>query len=100
MWFWSTELRFESLGENMEKLLVKFFKNEPLTADEAKAMLKEYARLVGKDANDIIEKMFAHSNPIAHQMILSALNVSANYLTQHYTVTKVFSKEGNLLMVY
>lgn len=84
----------------MEKLLIKFFKNEPLTADEANAILKEYTRLAGKNANDIIEKMFVQNNPIAHQMILSALNVSANYLTQHYTITKVFSKEGNLLMVY
>ena len=85
----------------MKTLLVKYFKGESLTIDEVKAILKEYIHLTGKNAGDVVDKVFSQNvNPIVHQLIMTALNTSANYLTQHYTITRVFSKEGNLLMVY
>lgn len=85
----------------MEKLLVKYFRNESLTENEVKAILKEYIHLTGKNAGDVVEKVFSQNmNPIVHQLITTALSTSAHYLTQHYTITRVYSKEGQLLMVY
>jgi len=92
------------LRENMETLLVKYFRNESLTENEVKAILKEYIHLTGKNAGDVVEKVFSqisqNMNPIVHQLITTALSTSAHYLTQHYTITRVYSKEGQLLMVY
>ena len=86
----------------MQKLLVKYYRGESLTIDEVRVILEEYVKLAEKNAGDVIAKMLSQNlnHPIAHQLITVALDTSARYLSGHYTITRVFNKEGHQLMVY
>jgi hypothetical protein len=87
---------------DMQNLLVRFFRGESLGIEEVRAILKEYVRLAEKDAGDVIDRMLALdlNNPFARQQINNALHNSASFLSSHYTITRVFDKEGHILMVY
>ncbi len=86
----------------MQNLLVRFFKGEALGVQDVKAILNEYVRLAEIDAGDVVDRMLALdlNNPFARQQISNALHNSASFLSSHYTITRVFDKEGHQLMVY
>lgn len=55
---------------------------------------------IGKSNPDLISKLIDPMNPFAQGMLQQAVDVSARLLAEEYTITRLYSKEGNLLMVY
>jgi len=79
-------------------ILKKYYGNQEITLEEAVMLIEEYMR-----QHDIVKPNFISnliSHPASQMLMQKAIAYSAEYLTQIYTITRVFSKEGNLLMVY
>lgn len=79
-------------------ILKKYYCNQPITIEEAVMLIEEYMR-----QHDIVKPNFISNliNHPANQMLLQkAIAYSAEYLTQIYSILRLYSKEGNLLMVY
>ena len=54
----------------------------------------------GKTDSTIIQKIIDPMNPFGQGMLQQAINVSVVLLAEEYNITKLYSKEGQLLMVY
>ncbi len=84
----------------MKELVIKYFRGHALTIDECVKLMEEYMSKTGKSNPDLISKMLDPMNPFAQGMLQHAVDVSARLLAEEYTITRLYSKEGNLLMVY
>lgn len=84
----------------MKELVIKYFRGHALTIDECVKLMEEYMSKTGKSNPDLISKMLDPMNPFAQGMLQQAVDVSARLLAEEYTITRLYSKEGNLLMVY
>ena len=84
----------------MKELVIKYFRGHALTIEECVKLMESYMVKVGKSNPDLISKLTDPMNPFAHGMFQHAVDVSARSLAEDYAITRVYSKEGNLLMVY
>lgn len=84
----------------MKELVIKYFRGHALTIDECIKLMEAYMAKIGKSNPDLISKLIDPMNPFAQGMLQQAVDVSARLLAEEYTITKLYSKEGNLLMVY
>ena len=82
----------------MKNLLVKYYNGNELTLDEVVRLLNEYMRVMGKTDNTIIQNML--KSPMAQQLFQKALHIAAERLKEDYTITTVYSKEGQKLIVF
>jgi hypothetical protein len=84
----------------MKELVIKYFRGQALTIDECVKLMETYMAKIGKSNPDLISKLIDPMNPFAQGMLQQAVDVSARLLAEEYTITRLYSKEGNLLMVY
>lgn len=84
----------------MKELVIKYFRGHALTIDECIKLMEVYMAKIGKSNPDLISKLIDPMNPFAQGMLQQAVDVSARLLAEEYTITRLYSKEGNLLMVY
>jgi hypothetical protein len=84
----------------MKTILIKYYSGHPIQMEEIVKLLEEYMNHTGKKNPVLLQTILSPNNPFRNDMINKAVQVSADYLSSLYTITRVFSKEGNLLMVY
>ena len=84
----------------MKELVIKYFRGHALTIDECIKLMEAYMAKIGKSNPDLISKLIDPMNPFAQGMLQQAVDVSAKSLSEEYTITRLHSKEGNLLMIY
>jgi hypothetical protein len=84
----------------MRELVIKYFRGHALTIDECVRLMEEYMRKTGKSNPDLISKLLDPMNPFVQGMLQHAVDTSARLLAEEYNITKLYSKEGQLLMVY
>jgi hypothetical protein len=84
----------------MKELLVKYFRGHPLNISEVIAILTEYMSKIGKYNQNIIDFVSNPMNPFSQETIQWALSKAATSLASDYNITRLFSKEGALIMVY
>ena len=84
----------------MRELIIKYFRGHALTIDECVRLMEEYMRKTGKSNPDLISKLLDPMNPFVQGMLQHAVDTSARLLAEEYAITKLYSKEGQLLMVY
>jgi hypothetical protein len=82
----------------MRNILLKYFSGHPLTIDEVIMLVEEYMKKNNKVYPNFIHNMV--TSPASQMLIQKALELSADDIKEDYTITRVFSKEGQLLMVY
>ena len=82
----------------MKNIIVKYLSGQPIDLNEAASLIEEYMKRENKVQPNFIQNMFNH--PAAQMLVDRAVSLSVEYLTQYYTITRVYSKEGQLLMVY
>ena len=84
----------------MRELVIKYFRGHALTIDECVKLMEGYMSKTGKSNPDLISKLLDPMNPFVQGMLQHAVDVSARLLAEEYDITKLYSKEGQLLMVY
>jgi hypothetical protein len=84
----------------MKDLIIKYFRGHPLNIDECVKLMEAYMIKIGKNNPTIIQKLIDPMNPFAHGLLQQAVEVSARTLSEDYSITRVISKEGHLLMIY
>ena len=84
----------------MKELIIKYFRGHALNIDECVKLMEEYISKTGKSNPDLISKMLDPMNPFAQGMLQHAIDVSARSLAEDFAVVRLYSKEGQLLMVY
>ena len=84
----------------MKDLIIKYFKGQPLNINECVSLMEAYMTKTGKTDSTIIQKIIDPMNPFGQGMLQQAINVSVVLLAEEYNMTKLYSKEGQLLMVY
>ena len=82
----------------MRNIIIKYLSGQPIDMNEAVQLIEEYMKRNNKVKPDFISNMISH--PASQMLLDRAVGLSVEYLIEHYTITKVHSKEGNLLMVY
>jgi len=84
----------------MKDLIIKYFSGQPINIDECVKLMEAYMVKVGKTNSTIIQKLIDPMNPFGQGMLQQAVEVSARTLSEDYSITRVISKEGHLLMIY
>jgi hypothetical protein len=84
----------------MKDIIIKYFRGHALNIDECVKLMEEYMSKIGKSNPDLISKMLDPMNPFVQGMLQHAIDVSARSLAEDFAITRLYSKEGNLLMVY
>ena len=84
----------------MKDLIIKYYRGHPLNIDECVKLMEAYMIKIGKNNPTIIQKLIDPMNPFAHGLLQQAVEVSARTLSEDYSITRVISKEGHLLMIY
>jgi hypothetical protein len=84
----------------IKDLIIKYFRGQPLNIDECVKLMEAYMVKIGKTDPDFISKIIDPMNPFGQHMLQQAVDSSARLLSEDYSITKVFSEEGNLLMIY
>ena len=84
----------------MKNILVRYYSGQPIQMEEIAKILEEYMDRADRKNPVLLQAILSPNNPFRNDMINKAVQVSADYLSSFYTITRVFSKEGNLLMVY
>ena len=84
----------------MKELIIRYFRGQALTIDECVKLMEAYMVKIGKSNPGLISKMIDPMNPFGPSMLQQAVDVSAKSLSEEYTITRLHSKEGNLLMIY
>jgi hypothetical protein len=82
----------------MKSLLLKYFSGQPLTIDEVIQIIDVYMKKNNKEYPNFIHNML--SSPASQMLIQKALELSIEDIKDDYTITRLYSKEGQLLMVY
>lgn len=82
----------------MKNIIVKYLSGQPIDLNEAASLIEEYMKRENKVQPNFIQNLFSH--PASQMLVDRAVSLSVEYLTQYYTITRLYSKEGNLLMVY
>ena len=84
----------------MKDIIIKYFRGHALNIDECVKLMEEYMSKIGKSNPDLISKMLDPMNPFVQGMLQHAIDTSARSLAEDFAITRLYSKEGNLLMVY
>jgi hypothetical protein len=84
----------------MRELVMRYFRGQALNIDECVKLMEEYMKKTNKHNPTLIQKLIDPMNPFGPAMLQYAVDVSARSLAEEYTITRLYSKEGNLLMVY
>lgn len=84
----------------MRELVIRYFRGQALNIDECVKLMETYMAKIGKSNPDLISKLIDPMNPFGPSMLQYAVDVSARLLAEEHTITRLYSKEGNLLMVY
>ena len=84
----------------MKDLIIKYFKGQPLNINECVILMEAYMIKTKKTDSTIIQKIIDPMNPFGQGMLQQAVNTSIILLAEEYNITKLYSKEGQLLMVY
>lgn len=84
----------------MKDLIIKYFKGQPLNINECVSLMEAYMIKTKKTDSTIIQKIIDPMNPFGQGMLQQAVNTSIILLAEEYNITKLYSKEGQLLMVY
>lgn len=89
-------------NEEIKKTILNAYKGA-IQFSDAIRLISHYIFIVkGKENHTIIDFLAQNpSNPFAQQMLNSAFDISKSYFENNtVTITKLFSKENTLLMVY
>jgi hypothetical protein len=84
----------------MKELIMRYFRGQALNIDECVKLMEEYMKKTNKDNPTLIQKLIDPMNPFGPAMLQHAVDVSARSLAEDFAITRLYSKEGNLLMVY
>ena len=85
----------------MKDTILKYINAQPLTIEEAVAIIREFMTEKGHTDFSIIDKMLNGMNPFGQGLLQKALDVSIQYLTAtKYCITRVSSKEGNFIYAF
>lgn len=84
----------------MKELVMRYFRGQALNIDECVKLMEEYMKKTNKDNPTLIQKLIDPMNPFGPAMLQQAVDISARSLAEDFTITRLHSKEGNLLMVY
>jgi hypothetical protein len=84
----------------MKELVIRYFRGQALNIDECVKLMEEYMKKTNKDNPTLIQKLIDPMNPFGPSMLQQAVDVSARSLAEDFDITRLYSKEGNLLMVY
>lgn len=84
----------------MKELVIRYFRGQALNIDECVKLMEEYMKKTNKDNPTLIQKLIDPMNPFGPSMLQQAVDVSARSLAEDFAITRLYSKEGNLLMVY
>ena len=84
----------------MRELVMRYFRGQALNIDECVKLMEEYMKKINKDNPTLIQKLIDPMNPFGPSMLQYAVDVSARSLAEDFAITRLYSKEGNLLMVY
>ena len=84
----------------MRDIIIKYYQGIPIQLPEVKVVLEEYMRLNNKVNPTLLDQMFNPMNPFGQSLVQKAMEVATEYLSTEYIITKLYSKEGQLLMVY
>ena len=84
----------------MKELVIRYFRGQALNIDECVKLMEEYMKKTNKDNPTLIQKLIDPMNPFGPSMLQHAVDVSARSLAEDFAITRLYSKEGNLLMVY
>jgi hypothetical protein len=87
-------------GRTMRDIIIKYYRGAPLTLDECVQLMEAYMRKINKTNHVLIQAMLEPTNVFGQHMLQTAVEVSIRSLSEDYTITKLISKEGNLLKVY
>jgi hypothetical protein len=84
----------------MKELIMRYFRGQALNIDECVKLMEEYMKKTNKDNPTLIQKLIDPMNPFGPAMLQQAVDISARSLAEDFAITRLYSKEGNLLMVY
>lgn len=84
----------------MKELVMRYFRGQALNIDECVKLMEEYMKKINKHNPTLIQKLIDPMNPFGPAMLQQAVDVSARSLAEDFTITRLYSKEGNLLMVF
>ena len=84
----------------MKELIIKYFRGHALTIDECIKLMEAYMSKTGTSNPDLISKILSNMNPFAQGMLQHAVDTSARSLAEEHNIVRLYSKEGQLLMVY
>ena len=85
----------------MKEIIIKYYLGQPIQINEAISLMSEYMEAINKPNPALIQHMLDPMNVFGQGMIQKALEVSVNYLAAtKYPVTKLFSKENQILSVF
>jgi hypothetical protein len=84
----------------MKEIIIKYCKGEPLQITEAVSIIEEYMHYVKKYNRELIIQLLNPMNPMGRSMLDIALQTSMIYLQWKYSINKLYSKDGQLLMVF
>jgi hypothetical protein len=84
----------------MKELVIRYFRGQALNIDECVKLMEEYMKKTNKDNPTLIQKLIDPMNPFGPSMLQHAVDVSARSLAEDFAVVRLYSKEGQLLMVY
>jgi hypothetical protein len=84
----------------MRDIIVRYYQGTPIQLPEVKVVLEEYMKLNNKVNPTLLDQMFNPMYPFGQSLVQKAIEVAAEYFATEYTITKLYSKEGHLLMVY
>jgi len=84
----------------MKELVIRYFRGQALNIDECVKLMEEYMKKTNKDNPTLIQTLIDPMNPFGPSMLQHAVDVSARSLAEDFAITRLYSKEGNLLMVY
>jgi hypothetical protein len=82
----------------MRNIIIKYLSGQPIDVNEASLLIDEYMKQNNKVNPNFIHNMVTH--PASQMLLDRAVSKSVEFLVGNYDITKLFSKEGNLLKVY
>lgn len=85
----------------MKDIIIKYYLGQPIQINEAISLMSEYMEDINKPNPALIQHMLDPMNVFGQGMIQKAMEVSVNYLAAtKYNITKLYSKEGNIISVF
>jgi hypothetical protein len=85
----------------MKEIIIKYYLGQPIQINEAISLMSEYMEAINKPNPVLIQHMLDPMNVFGQGMIQKAMEVSVNYLAAtKYNITRLYSKEGNIISVF